>query len=100
MKLLTIVTAILSANAFAGEKDLYDFLWLDPDKSVYVLQNKIYEKDKSIYLDLGFGSSLTSTFQDTYTGQIKLGYYFHEEWAVEFNYMQYSNQDNAAFENV
>ena len=30
----------------ASEKDLYNFLWLDPDKKVYVLQNKIHKKSK------------------------------------------------------
>lgn len=97
---LFIFSSLLISNVFAGEKDLYDFLWLDPDKSVYVLQNKIFEKKKSIYTDIGLISNLTSNFQDTIGGQFKLGYYFHEEWAIELNYMQYSNSDNAAYESV
>lgn len=84
----------------AGEGDLYDFLWLDPDKSVYVLQNKIYPKNKSFYADIGYVSNLTSNFQDTAGAQFKAGYYFTEEWAVEFDYMQYQNSDNTAFDSV
>ena len=59
----------------AGENDLYDFLWLDPDKSVYVLQNKIYAKNKSLYLDMGYINGLSNAFQDTTGAQLKLGYY-------------------------
>jgi len=100
-KILVLIFLILNSfSVLAGEKDLYDFLWLDPDKSVYVLQNKIYEKDKSFYLDIGYVTSTTSTFQDTAGGQLKAGYYFAEEWAIEFNLIQYTNSDNAAFENV
>lgn len=99
-RLTLVLTLIYSMGTLAGENDLYDFLWLDPDKSVYVLQNKIYPKDKSFYLDLGYATSLTSTFQDTQGTQLKFGYFFHEEWAVEGMLMQYSNNDNANFDNV
>lgn len=94
--LLTIITS----NAQAGEEDLYDFLWLDPDKTVYVLQNKIYPKNKSFYADFGYVTGITSTFQDTNGGQLKLGYYFQEEWAIEFNHIQYFNAENSAHDNV
>jgi len=100
IKILPLMFILCSLTAFAGEKDLYDFLWLDPDKSVYVLQNKIYPKDKSLYLDIGYVSNQTSNFQDTAGGQLKVGYFFKEEWAVELNYMQYTNSDNTAFDSV
>ena len=94
------LTFILSGNLLAGEKDLYDFLWLDPDKSVYVLQNKIYPKENSYYVDLGYMMNFTSTFQETSGAQIKAGYYFKEEWAVELAHMKYSNSDNSALDSV
>lgn len=94
------LTFILSGTTLAGEKDLYDFLWLDPDKSVYVLQNKIYPKDNSYYVDIGYLSNFTSSFQDTNGAQIKAGYYFKEEWAIEIAHMKYNNSDNAAFKSV
>ncbi len=100
--LKSIITLVLLNlnNAYAGEKDLYDFLWLDPDKSVYVLQNKIYPKNKTYYADIGFVTSVTANFQSTNGAQFKFGYYWAEEWAVEFNFIQYGNENNAAFENV
>ena len=96
--LLLVIT--ITSNVRAGENDLYDFLWLDPDKTVYVLQNKIYPKNKSFYADFGYVTGMTSTFQDTNGGQLKLGYFFSEEWAVEHNFIQYSNTENSAHDNV
>jgi outer membrane beta-barrel protein len=94
------VLALLNLPALAGEESLYDFLWLDPDKKVYVLQNKLYKKEKSFYLDTGYISNFTSKFQDTSGFSLKSGYYFHEEWGLEFFYHQYSNSNNDDFRNI
>lgn len=91
---------LLTKETHAGEKSLYDFLWLDPDKKVYVLQNKEYKKEFSFYTDIGYISNFTSKFQDTQGFQIKTGYYFHEEWAVELFYNKYSNSNNDDYRNV
>jgi len=90
----------VSKNVQAGEKSLYDFLWLDPDKKVYVLQNKIYKKEHTFYADLGYLSNFTSTFQDTNGFSAKAGFYVHEEWGLEIFYNQYSNRDNDNRSNV
>jgi outer membrane beta-barrel protein len=87
-------------DVHAGEKSLYDFLWLDPDKKVYVLQNKLYKKEQTFYADVGYLSNLTSKFQDTRGFQLKTGYYFHEEWGVELFYNQYSNSNNDEYRNI
>ena len=98
---LTLVLVIVfSLKAFSGEEDLYDFLWLDPDKSVYVLQNKLYPKKGRVYFDLGYVSNTSSNFQDTTGGLVKLGYSFSEEFALEFNHITYSNMDNSAVNSV
>ncbi len=94
------LTLIFSKNTHAGEKSLYDFLWLDPDKKVYVLQNKLYKKEHSVYFDLGYIANMTSKFQDTNGFSFKGGYYFHEEWGIELFYSQYSNKNNDDFRNV
>ncbi len=91
---------LISKNGHAGEKSLYDFLWLDPDKKVYVLQNKLYKKEHTFYADVGYISNFTSKFQDTRGFQVKTGYYFHEEWGVEVFYNQYSNSNNDDYRNV
>ncbi len=84
----------------AGEQSLYDFLWLDQDKKVYVLQNKLYKKENTFYIDLGYISNYSSKFQDTRGFSTRAGYYFHEEWGLEFLYNQYSNSNNDDYRNV
>jgi outer membrane beta-barrel protein len=91
---------MLARETKAGEESLYDFLWLDPDKKVYVLQNKLYKKENSFYFDLGYISNQTSKFQDTNGFALKGGYYFHEEFGVELFYQQYANKNNDEFRNV
>lgn len=103
MKLTFLALALLvsaTKKAEAGEKSLYDFLWLDPDKKVYVLQNKTYKKEGSFYADIGYLSNFTSKFQDTRGFQLKTGYYIAEEWGLEVFYNHYQNQNNDDYRNV
>ncbi len=95
-----VLMMMLTKRTHAGEESLYDFLWLDPDKKVYVLQNKLYKKEHSFYFDLGYISNFTSKFQDTQGFGARAGFYVHEEWGIELFYNQYSNSNNDDFRNV
>lgn len=91
----------LSAQALrADEKDLYDFLWLDPDKKVYVLQNKVHKKEHTVYANVGVGTGLSSDFQDTSMFHANAGFFFTEEWGIEALYTSYSNKDTESMENL
>ena len=100
IKWLIIILLSSSAVSFSGEKDTYDFLWMDPDKKVYVLQNKTYKKEKMFYTDVGFLLGLGNEFVDTTGYFIKGGYYFHEEWGIELGYTRYSNTTNSSYESI
>lgn len=106
LKSLAVNAMILSTmtlgtpKVMAAEKDLYDFLWLDPDKKVYVLQNKVHKKEHTVYANFGVGLGLSSTFQDTSLIHGNAGYYLNEEWAIEGLYTSYSNKDNEALDNL
>jgi outer membrane beta-barrel protein len=100
MLLMTFLFLVFSWTTSAGEKSLYDFLWLDPDKKVYVLQNKMFKREHKLYLDLGYLANFTSTFQDTQGMSFKSGFYFHEEWAIEAFYNHYTNSENENWNNV
>jgi len=91
---------MMTKRTHAGEESLYDFLWLDPDKKVYVLQNKLYKKEQSFYFDVGYISNFTSKFQDTSGFGVRAGYFIHEEWGLELFYNKYSNKNNDDFDNV
>lgn len=103
LKISVVATAlmlILTTNTHAGEESLYDFLWLDPDKKVYVLQNKLYKKEHSFYADIGYLTNYTSKFQNTQGFGLRAGYYFHEEWAFELFMNQYSNANNDDYRSI
>ncbi|NOT78590.1 MAG: outer membrane beta-barrel domain-containing protein [Bacteriovoracaceae bacterium] len=98
---LSLTLISLSAPALrADEKDLYDFLWLDPDKKVYVLQNKVHKKDKTFFLNVGYGQGMSSNFQDTSMLHTNFGFNITEEWAIEGLYSKYSNSNNEAYTNL
>jgi outer membrane beta-barrel protein len=98
--LLSTMTVGIPTVSLSAEKDIYDFLWLDPDKKVYVLQNKIHKKEHTVYANVGLGIGLSSTFQDTSLTHGNFGFNVTEEWAIEGLYTSYSNKDNEAFENL
>ncbi len=103
MKALSLLTLLISSmihETYATEKDLYDFLWLDPDKQVYVLQNKIHKKEHSVYLNVGYGLGLSSNYQDTSMLHANTGFYLNEEWAIEGLYTSYTNKNNEALVNL
>lgn len=101
ISLIALALMMMMTNrTHAGEESLYDFPWLDPDKKVYVLQNKLYKKEQSFYFDVGYISNFTSKFQDTSGFGARAGYFIHEEWGLEIFYNKYSNKNNDDFDNV
>ena len=100
IKFTYIFIFIFSVNTFAGEKDVYSYEWLDQDKVVYVLQNKIFEKRMTWYLNAGWGFATDSDFQDTTTLQGKTGFFFTEDWGIELIYSTISNQNSMTMKNI
>lgn len=99
--LLTLLfLTVLQRPLWASEQDLYDFLWLDPDKKVYVLQNKIYKRNRTTYFDIGYIKNMSSDFQNTSGFSAKAGHYVSEDWAFEINYNKYSNSDNNTYDTL
>ena len=96
-----LILLLCSCNiAYAGEEDLYDFLWLDPDKKVFVLQNKVHPKKNKFFVDAGYVYSLTSKYQSTTGAKIKASYFFNENFGIELGYTTYANENNSAYENL
>ena len=91
---LILISVFSFKSVWAAEDDLYKFLWLDRDKKVYVLQNKIYRKKGQHHIDLGFITHLSSNYQDISGFKAAYGLYFTEIWGLEFFYHHYSSEDN------
>ena len=86
---------LASSRLMAAEEDLYKFLWLDSDKKVYVLQNKMYQKKGSLYFNLGYVADISSNFEDMSGIQGAMGYYLSEDWGLELFYHLYSASSNS-----
>ncbi len=69
----------------------YDFSWLDPDKKIYVIQNRKYLKGKHLELMLGLGPNLSGPYSDGTAITGRAAYYFNEKWGVSLLFAGQSN---------
>lgn len=74
----------------------YDFSWLDPDKKIYVLQNRKYTKQGHMILSLMGTRSSGNAYRSTWGVNPRLGFYFGETLGLEafFSYNKNSENDN------
>lgn len=87
-------------HAYGGEKNTYTFGWLDPDKEVYVLQNRKYRKDGKLYINVGGGITTSGAFVGANNYQFRTGYFFMEDWGFEFLYSMNSGKENDVADSV
>jgi outer membrane beta-barrel protein len=95
-----VFSFITSLNSFGAEGDAYDFSWLDPDKEVFVLQNRKFRKAGKIHANLGYGFTTSGAFVDASAFQGRAGYFFKEEMGVEFVYSMNSGEENDTAKSV
>jgi len=92
--LLFFATLLCVVTSNAGELDTYDFSWLDPDKEVYVLQNRKFRKAGKLHANLGYGMTTSGAFVDATAIQGRFGYFFKEEYGFEIIYSKNSGEEN------
>lgn len=105
MKILIATFLCLSSFLFthqsiAAEGDTYSFTWLDPDKEVFVLQNRKFRKDSRLYMNLGGGFTTSGAFVDSMNVQFRAGYFFKEEWGFEVLYSKNNGEENDTAKSV
>ncbi|MBI3544151.1 MAG: hypothetical protein HY075_12845, partial [Deltaproteobacteria bacterium] len=76
------------------EDDEYNFSWLDPDKKVYVLQNRKYRKAGRLAISLAGGLNLSNPYRTEYELVPRIDYWFSELFGIEVFYGSLSNHDN------
>ncbi len=99
-KLLIVLIGLYSFSVLGSEESTYNFSWLDPDKEVYVLQNRKFRKAKSVFLNLGFGKQVSGAFVDSTQFQGRAGYFITENWGITFFYSSSSGSENNTAEAV
>lgn len=95
-----LVFSFLLGQAWASEKSVYDFSWLDQDKEIYVLQNRKFRKDGRFYVGATGVKTLSGAFVDSYGFSGRAGYFFKEDWGIEFLYGQNSGSENSTAKGV
>lgn len=81
-------------SVLAAEKSLYDFSWLDKDKEIYVLQNRRFRKDGNFYVGGTVAKTLSGAFIDSYGASVRAGYFFSEDWGLEFAFGKNEGSEN------
>ena len=89
-----------SAEAGAHSKengDEYSFNWLDPEKKIYVLQNRRYTKAGKLLVSLMGGPGLSNPYRTTYNLDPRLAFFLSEDWGIEGFYTTTFNSNNNTF---
>jgi len=82
----------------AGNEDDYNFNWLDPEKKIYVLQNRRYRKAKHALITGMIGAGFSSPYRTAYNFDPRMAYYFTESWGVEGFYTFTMNSANNIYD--
>lgn len=88
------------ANSYSAESDVYTFKWLDPDKKVFVLQNRKYRKVKKFHFSLSGGMTTNGAFVDSYAVQGRAGFFVTEQFGFEGLYAKNFGEENATGKSV
>ena len=94
LALSLLLSLIVSSKIFASEKDIYEFSWLDPDKEVFVLQNRKFRKANHLYVNAGGGITTSGAFVSSTAIQGRVGYFFSEDFGFEGIYSKNSGKEN------
>lgn len=93
-----LIGLTMASSVFAkdNDDDEYNFNWLDPEKKIYVLQNRRYTKQGKIFVSALFGSGISNPYRSTLNVEPRFAYYLMESIGVEFFYGYTSNSSNNA----
>jgi outer membrane beta-barrel protein len=93
--LLLIFTPLVAPQlVWAGESDTYNFSWLDPDKEVFVLQNRRFRKTNRVHIYAGVGKNMSAPFVNSQTIFGRAGYFLSEDYGLELVYGKSNGKEN------
>ncbi len=84
-------------NGSGDSADAFNFNWLDPEKKIYVLQNRKYLKSNRPLLSVMAGPSISNAYRKTFDFTGAFAYYPEEIWGLEVFYTLFANQENNTF---
>ena len=93
--LLIILAISWSLHVYANESSIYNFSWLDPEKEVYVLQNRKFRKKRRVFISGSFGRGLSGVFTSSTQFQGRAGFFFKEDYGISFLYSKNNSKKNS-----
>ncbi len=94
---LDVSSSFAAGTPAPADDNEYNFSWLDPDKKIYVLQNRRYRKAGNPHLYMMGGMSLGDTYRSVYQVQPRMAVWFNEDFGLEVFYSGRSNSPNNAY---
>ncbi len=79
------------------DKDEYDFSWLDPDKKIYVVQNRKFVNGQRAELSVGAGFGLGQPYRSASVLVPRFSYYFNENFGISAVAALASNSPNSNY---
>lgn len=95
--LLQSVCVGVMSQAQAADDEDYNFSWLDPEKKIYVLQNRKYRKAGGAHIYAMGGVALAETYRTVYQFQPRIGTWFNEDFGIEAFYSARFHSPNNAY---
>jgi len=89
-----------ASRSHGASTDEFHFRWLDPNKEVYVLQNRRYRKEGRGLISLLGGIGLSNPYRTTYNVEGRVGYFFSEAGGVEALVSGGFNQENTTIQSL
>jgi outer membrane beta-barrel protein len=88
---LMAATWAQAAHAADQTPDEFNFNWLDPDKKIYVLQNRKYTKAEHAFFSVSGGLGLSNPNRDVFTLEGRGEYFVSESWGIQAFYRKSFN---------
>ncbi|MCY4644334.1 MAG: hypothetical protein OXB88_06905 [Bacteriovoracales bacterium] len=100
--LLISFLAIINNNpdCLASESSVYDFSWLDPDKEVYVLQNRKFRKKRSAFLSAGLGKGVSGAFVSSTQIQFRGGLFIFEDYGIGGLFSKNNSESDESYKDL
>jgi outer membrane beta-barrel protein len=82
-------------SAIDTERDEYDFSWLDPEKKIYVVQNRKYTKAQRFELATGLGVGMGESYRTQRQWNYRGTFFFSEHWGVSvFGFSNFNSEND------
>lgn len=77
--------------------DDYDFSWLDPEKKIYVVQNRKYVKKHRLEMGINYGPGVGEPYRTRSAVIPRASFFFSENFGVEGTLFFVNNRENNNF---